>query len=298
MVPSTACEARPTAHELACVVLSLRNEQGLVAAVQSLRAQDTPSEIVVVNSGGGDPEGTLRQAGLCTTVITRHERLNPGAARNLGIAATHAPHVAFLAADCIAEPGWVSGRLREHRRGAPAVASAITNAFPHNSCAWASYVMLFARRVPGPIVPEYDRPRYGASYARELFHRFGLFHEGMRTGEDTEFHERFGDTVPIVWAPDVRTAHRHPTRIGALLLDQYVRGVRIAQAKLQISGRPYGWTVTRDTIRNLSRHMKYVWYGVDPEHRQQLVVAYLLVPPAVLAYVLGALLSDRVRLPD
>lgn len=293
MAAKTAFAPAPTAHELACVVLSLRNERGLVPAVQSLMAQDTPSEIVVVNSGGGNPEGTLRQAGLRTTVITRDERLNPGAVRNLGIAATHAPCVAFLAADCMAEPGWVSGRLRQHRSGALAVASAVTNAHPHSYCAWASYMLLFARRVPGPIVPRHDRLLYGASYARELFHHYGQFQEDLRTGEDTEFHERFGGSVPIAWAPDVRTAHRHPTGVGALMLDQYVRGVRMAQAKARIWGRPHGWTVTRETIRSLPRHLKYAWFGAGPEHRPQLAAACLLVPPAVLAYVFGALLSDR-----
>jgi len=282
-------------HELACVVLSFRNEAGLVAAVRSLLAQDTPVEIVVVNSGGGTPEETLRQAGLSARVITRHERLNPGAVRNLGIAATRAPYVAFLAGDCIAEPGWVSGRLREHLRGALAVGSAVTNAYPQSRCAWASYTLLFARRVPGPIVPNHDRSLYGVSYARELFGRFGLFRDDMRTGEDTEFHNRFSNIVPIAWAPYVRTAHRHPTRVRALILDQYVRGVRTAQAKRQIWDRPHDWTVAKDAVRNLPRHMKYVWFGVDPEHRRQLVGACVLIPPAVLAYVLGALLSHRVK---
>src|SRR5437879_6998899 len=129
------------AHELACVVLSLCNEPGLVAAVRSLLAQDTPAEIVVVNSGGGDPGATLREAGISIEVTTRHERLNPGAARNLGVAGTRAPYVAFLAADCIAEPGWVSGRLRGHRSGALAVASAVTYAGPHSSYALASYLV-------------------------------------------------------------------------------------------------------------------------------------------------------------
>lgn len=77
-------------------------------------------------SGGGDPGATLRQAGMSVKVITRHERLNPGAVCNLGVASTRAPYIAWLAADCIAEPGWVSGRLREHRSGALAV----TNACP------------------------------------------------------------------------------------------------------------------------------------------------------------------------
>lgn len=282
-------------HELACVVLSLRNEPGLVAAVRSLLAQDTPAEIVVVNSGGGDPGATLRKAGISVEVTTRHERLNPGAVRNLGVATTRARFIAFLAADCVAEPGWVSGRLREHRSGALAVASAITNAYPHSCCAWASYMLLFSRRVPGSSVPPGDRLLFGLSYARELFERFGLFREDMRTGEDEEFNDRFSDAVPIAWAPGVQTAHRHPTRVQALMLDQYRRGMRMSQAKCEIVGTPQAWPIARYTLRHLPRDVQYVWHGVHPRHRRRLVGACLLMPPAVLAYVLGALVSPSVQ---
>ena len=282
--------------QLACAVLSLRNEPGLVAAVRSLLAQDRPAEIVVVNSGGGDPGATLRKAGISVHVATRHERLTPGAVRNLGIAATSAPFIAFLAADCIAEPGWVSGRLREHRGGALAVASAITNAYPHSCCAWASYMLMFSRRVPARSVPQSDRLLFGVSYARELFERFGQFREDMRTGEDEEFNDRFTNDVAITWAPDVRTAHRHPTGLRALMLDQYRRGIRMSRAKFEIVGRPLAWDIARSTVRHLPRDVRYVWQGVDPQYQTRLVGACLLAAPAVVAYVLGLLLSPGVKL--
>ena len=40
-------------------------------------------------------------------VVESTERLLPGGARNVGIANTDGTFVAFLAADCIAEPGWI-----------------------------------------------------------------------------------------------------------------------------------------------------------------------------------------------
>ncbi|HYH47235.1 MAG TPA: glycosyltransferase family A protein, partial [Thermoanaerobaculia bacterium] len=95
-----------SAPDLACVVLALGNPPELAAAVRSLLDQGEPMEVVVVNSAGGGAAATLAAAGLAVPVIERPERLLPGAARNLGIAATRAPFVAFLAADCWAEPGW------------------------------------------------------------------------------------------------------------------------------------------------------------------------------------------------
>src|SRR4029077_1279143 len=142
-----------------------------------------------------------------------------------GIEATRAPYVAFLAGDCVAMPGWVAGRLRFHRVGALAVASAIVNAYPWNYFAWASYILLHARRMPG--VPPYKAGLYGVSYARELFDRFGRFRADLEGGEDSEFNARFAKSVRIEWAPHVRTAHRHPTNPQWLLRDQYVRGRRM-----------------------------------------------------------------------
>src|SRR5947209_15338845 len=109
-------------HELACVVLSFRDQRSLPDAVRSLVAQAPGAELVVVNSGGGDPRGSLKRAGIDAPVISRRERLFVGAARNVGIEATSAPFVSFLAADCVAGDGWVDARLQAHHAGAPAVA--------------------------------------------------------------------------------------------------------------------------------------------------------------------------------
>src|SRR5687767_6519615 len=117
-------------RELACGVLSLRAERGLVAAVRSLLEQSEDLEIVVVNSGGGHARRRLLAAGIDVRVIEVPQRLLPGAVRNLAIEATRSPYVSFLAADCVALPGWAAGRLREHRRGAVAVAGAMANAHP------------------------------------------------------------------------------------------------------------------------------------------------------------------------
>src|SRR4051794_31525204 len=130
---------------LACVVISLRNQPGLVDAVRSLVDQSERAEVVVVNSGGGDSTTTLRDAGLHVPVIDLPRRLFPGAARNLGIDATRARYVAFLAADSRAHPGWVAGRLREHRSGAAAVAGALTNASPESRSASAAALLLHHR---------------------------------------------------------------------------------------------------------------------------------------------------------
>ena len=270
---------------LACVVLAVGNPPELIGAVQSLLDQRHPVEVVVVNSGGGDATTALAEFEH-VRVIDVQDLLLPGAARNVGIAATSAPYVAFLAADCLAEPGWVRGRLDAHQLGAAAVASAVTNPYRRNLIAWTMYVSLFSRRMPG--TPKDDASLYGVSYERGLFDRFGVFREDMRGGEDTEFHQRLASEVAIHWAPEVRTAHRHPRTLGALLRDHYRRGRRTAAAWDQLDGYRE-LTVAKNVVRRAPTSARAAWRAAaSGERRWVAAAAAILVWPTV-AYALGAL---------
>lgn len=231
---------------LACVVISVGSPPRLADAVQSLLNQDCPVEILVVNSGGGWPTETLGEAAARVRIVNVEDQLSAGAARNIGVAQTRAPFVAFLAADCVAEPGWVSARLKRHAGGALAVSSAITNPTPDNFSACASQALVFARH-------------YGVSYARTLFDRFGRFREDLRSGEDTDFNGRLSGTVPIEWAPEVRTAHQHPTTVVSLARDQYRRGNGRAIANLQTTGRTRRWRELRKVGAGALQSMKLAW---------------------------------------
>lgn len=273
--------------ELACAVLSYRDEPFLVEAVRSVVEQDVPVEIVVVNSGGGDPAGRLAAAGLDVPVHTFPERLYPGAVRNVGIDATSAGYVAFLAADCVAEPGWASARLREHRAGAAAVASPPTNAYPESTTAWASFLLLHNRRLA--VTPPRQRLLYSLSYERSLFERFGRFREDLRAGEDTDFNERLRGHVAVVLAPDATTAHRYPTELTAMLRDAHRRGRLQACMQGALEGRgPRRVKVAARGPRNVLRSVTVLARSRRPERGRFLRAWPLLVAGAV-AYAAGAL---------
>lgn len=133
------------------------------------------------------------------------------------ITATQAPVVAFLADDCLAEPGWLRERLKAHDAGPRAVASALLCHKPNNPCALAAHLSLYVRRMPR-AAPDVALT-YGVSYARDLFDVHGLFREDMESGEDTEFNKRLGSTGKPMWCPTVRTIH-----IGADTLSSYFMG--------------------------------------------------------------------------
>ncbi|WP_055048733.1 glycosyltransferase [Devosia sp. A16] len=211
--------------ELAVVVLSVGAPPELRLAIDSLLRQPEPLEIVVVNSGGGKLSGLVPD-GQGIRSIEIPELLWPGAARNVGIRATRARWVAFLASDLIAAHDWAAERLALHRAGKSAVASAVGNSQTRNIFAWAAHVTLHARRMAG--LPKRKAHRYGASYERSLFDRYGLFREDLRIGEDTEFHRRMRRRDRPVWAPKVVAAHRYPQTWRDLIAEHKVRGERWA----------------------------------------------------------------------
>ena len=282
--PTPEIHERP---ELACAVLAVGNPPALIAAVRSLMEQSEPIEVVVINSGGAGAARSLAEAGLQVAVIELAERILPGAARNRGIAATTAPYISFLAADCVAEPGWAAARLRAHRAGAAAVASAVTNPFPTSLPAWTSYIALFPRRMPG--VPSPDALLYGVSYKRHLFDACGLFREEIRGGEDTEFHQRLSAAgVAIVWAPEVRTAHHHPTGLFELLRDQFRRGARSALAWKRLQG-PRPIQVAVNAFQRLPAGARLAWRAAMRGERKWVTAAVVLLPIAATAYAAGCI---------
>jgi glycosyltransferase involved in cell wall biosynthesis len=276
----------PGGPDLACVVLSLRSPRHLVAAVRSLVDQDEPVEIVVVNSGGGDPARRLHAAGLDVPVVTREEVLFPGAARNVGIEATSGPYVSFLASDCVAEPGWARGRLRAHRAGAAFVSAAMTNYHAYSLAAIASHMLLFPCRLPR--TPDRRWLHYSASYDRALFERYGPFREDLRTGEDTEFRERLGSDVVPQAARDVRAAHRNARWLLSLLVEQFRRGRRTVRAYRALWGDGGAAHARKEIRRAFKRNLRWAWKATERRRRLPLVLAAPHAFLGVLAARAGA----------
>jgi glycosyltransferase involved in cell wall biosynthesis len=277
-------------RHIAVVVLSVRAAPELVDAVRSLLGQSEMPEIVVVNSGGGDAMALLRREGVDVPVIESVPLLNPGAARNLGIAATTAPVVAFLAQDCLAAPGWTAARLAAHRAGRSAVGSALVHDRPGNPVACAAHLFLYFRRLPG--TPAGEALAYGASYDRSLFDRYGRFREDLRTGEDTEFHTRLPIGLRPAWEPSIRTIHRTPGRLRDLLRDHRDRGRRMVRARRALGGvRPA--RVAMGTLKGLVPRMIKSLRWTEPGERATVILSFPFMALGAAAYIFGALTPDR-----
>ena len=157
------------------------------------------------------------------TVIDVEHRLLPGGARNLGIPASSGAVVAYLPADGIAEPGWVSARLQAHARGHAAVAAAMTTAPPQGPVAWGLHFDMYCHRLvgrPAGPLPIGDPAAHGLSFDRALLTRTGPFDDTMRIDEDTDMARRVTDAGVVIWfEPAIVTAHHGPRGLLDLLRD-------------------------------------------------------------------------------
>ena len=272
------------------VVLALGAPDETIDAVRSLLAQRPRVEIVVVNSGGGDVRGLLAKAGIDVKVVEREERLFVGAARNLGIEATRAKYVAFLASDCRAARGWARERLKAHGEGHLAVGSAVINDRPRNPFAWAHQFSLWPRRLP--TLKANGLP-FGASYHRWLFKRYGMFRDDLRTAEDAEFHDRLGARHAPVWRWQVQTLHRNPRGPFELLADQYKRGSRAARAGFELARIPFPKNMTAWGWRRSIFAMRTAIDHAPPRYRRYVYLSLPMIPLASAAYCLGVVRWHR-----
>jgi GT2 family glycosyltransferase len=262
--------------KLACIVLAHGRSPGLREAVASLEAQKPAVELVVSHSGPDAPRlGHVR-------VLHSDARLFPGAARNRGVDATAAPFVAFLACDCVAQPGWAEARLREHEAGAAAVADVLVT--PDGpAAALAAWLLQHRRR--SPLAPG-ARPPYGLSYERSWLERLGGFREDLRTGEDSELNRRLlAAGAAVAYPPDVRCAHAYHGSLSALLRDQRARGTRRAAAEAAIGG-PGAGEVALQAMGGAGRALRVAARLPD---RAAAARAAPLVVMGAAAHALGAL---------
>lgn len=282
-------QAMQADDRLCSVVISYQSPDSLADAVRSLLVQQDGRDILVVNSGGGGALAKLQEAGIDVRVVEHEGRLFPGGARNLGLAATTHRYVAFLASDCLAGPEWVRERLKAHRAGHSAVASALLCHRPRHPIALAAHLTLFCKRMPR--VPGELAQCYGASYDRRLFEQHGQFREDIEGGEDTDFHMRLAPSQRPVWCPTVQTVHRGPSTLRGFVRDQFKRGRRAADAWMAIAGRSrrsFAWGILSRTASTINISVRIA----ERRYFLSTLVALPLITLGSCFYAAGALSAN------
>jgi len=151
-------------------------------------------------------------------MVHDERRLFAGDARNRGIAATRAPVIAFMDADCTVGRDWVEEVLAAHGSGNDVVTGIVDNGSRGSAVGWTYYFCEFNLWFPSGkprTVPE--APGCCLSISRAVFDRYGPFLGGTYCS-DTAFHwklQRNGKGA--FYSPRIQVFHHTSGTFASLL---------------------------------------------------------------------------------
>ncbi len=193
------------------VVPCREHAEQLPSCLQSLSLQTRRPEAVVVVDSGRDEAVVAAARRFADVRVVRGERpLLAGAARNLGAEHTRTPFLAFIDADCVADPGWLDAAAAAIRDGAQIVGGAVVDLHPWHPIAAADNLLQFVDSSPHrPAGSASHLPSCSLALRRADFDVLGRFREDIPVGEDVELvaHAVRAWGARVRFAPAMQVRH-------------------------------------------------------------------------------------------
>ncbi|MFL6275957.1 MAG: glycosyltransferase, partial [Blastocatellia bacterium] len=170
------------------IVPCYNSERTIHRCLDALLAQRTAVEFditVVDSSTDATPEIVAREYPT-VRLIHSPQRLFAGAARNVGVRATHAPLCMMIDSDCIAAPDLIERVVERLLSDSyAAVGGALRNGTPGSLSGLIGYLIEFKEFMPTtPLRLEKGMPTANLTYRREALLRYGGFDDDLWMAED------------------------------------------------------------------------------------------------------------------
>ena len=204
------------------VIVPVYNAAGaLPRLIRSLRAQQYPGgrvRLILVDNGSTDASRDVIRQHANVTLLSQTRYRTPGATRNAGVEAADTDVLAFIDADCWANPDWLRrGVLKLVGEGLDRVAGAVRFAPSRRPNIYEIYDSQINFRQPDFLAKGWCGT--GNLFARRaLFQEVGLFDPVLLSNEDLEFGlraSRAGKTLG--YEPRAVIHHRARTRLASLV---------------------------------------------------------------------------------
>lgn len=182
-------EDHPT---ISVIIPHLNQPELLRRCLASIRAgSQQPAEILVVDNGSARlPHDICAEAGNVT--LLQEDTPGPGPARNLGVAHAGGDVLAFIDADCLADPEWLAAAARAMRDPAAEILGGdvrIACADPHKLTMIEAYESIYAYRMDRYIAREGFTGTGNLVVRRSVLDRVGPF-AGLSVAEDRDWGQR------------------------------------------------------------------------------------------------------------
>ena len=238
----------------------------LPSLLRSLAAQTLGRdafEVVVVDNASTDATAAVAASGGARVVS--EPRPSRARARNAGVGAALADRIAFMDAECEADPGWLAALLRCLDR-APVVAGPVRLRLPVTPNALERFDALWRFHQREHVERDGWAASTNLALTREAFDAVGGFDPTYRQiGEDVDLCLRAGAAGhPIAFCADAWIAHPAEGSLAAMLRRGYRQGWSMVQHHHRLPGRIGGL---------LDRHpgplVRGDWalrrFGIDPD---------------------------------
>lgn len=187
------------------IIIPAFNEERFIRrtldAIRLLHFPQTEFETIVVENGSMDGTGTIISE-FDVRVIRCDRRLSPGSARNLGAKEAKGKYLAFLDADCVPTPEWLTKGLVSLEREQCATGAEV--GVPVDAV-WIERVWFSQKSRERREVTHLNAGNF--LIARDLFEKVGGFDITLTTGEDYELCMRVKKRVPIIADDLIQVVH-------------------------------------------------------------------------------------------
>lgn len=208
--PRASLDAGP---DISVVIPHLNQPEHLRRCLASLRDQTDapPHEIIVVDNGSpAPPEALCAEFGAR---LLHQPAPGPGLARNAGVEAARAPVLAFIDADCRADPGWLAAIAARFAAPETEVLGGdvrIARADPVRPTLLEAYESVYAYRMEEYIRRQGFTGTGNLAIRRAVFDAVGPF-GGIGIAEDRDWGQRARAMGHVTrYAPEMRV--HHPAR--------------------------------------------------------------------------------------
>lgn len=183
--------AAPPQTRFSVVIPHLNQPQMLARCLASLRAgQRQPDQVIVVDNGSTVPPRAVCEA--AGAILLTEPVPGPGPARNRGVAAATGNVLAFIDADCLADPGWLAAAERAITADGATILGGdvrIAYADPDHLTRLEAYESIYAYRMDRYIAREGFTGTGNLVVRRDVLADVGPF-AGIGVAEDRDWGQR------------------------------------------------------------------------------------------------------------
>ena len=184
--------ADPLSQRISVIIPHLNQPEFLTRCLASLAAGQRPPEEIFVVDNGSRALPTVVCAAHPGVTLLQEPTPGPGPARNLGIAAAKGEILAFIDADCLADPGWLAAAEAAMADPAAMILGGdvrIAYADPSRLTALEAYESIYAYRMDRYIAKEGFTGTGNLVVRREVLAKVGTF-AGIGVAEDRDWGQR------------------------------------------------------------------------------------------------------------